>query len=120
MHEITHLPYQPWCSTCVASRGRDDQHRKRVPGPERDPTGAEAAKVYFDFGFFRARLSAPSGPFLVGVCRATGFKIALVVKDRLARNLSTINAILNGLRQMGHHGTLILRSDGDSTLLELV
>eukprot|EP00972_Heterocapsa_arctica_P035633 5242807-Heterocapsa_arctica.AAC.1 len=35
-HSLTHVPYAPWCSTCVKSRGRDDAHRqlKRRQGPE--------------------------------------------------------------------------------------
>jgi hypothetical protein len=26
MHELTHLPYQPWCEACVRGRGRDLPH----------------------------------------------------------------------------------------------
>eukprot|EP00973_Karenia_brevis_P020449 2808081-Karenia_brevis.AAC.1 len=25
-HEIDHLPYAPWCRSCVAGRGKADQH----------------------------------------------------------------------------------------------
>ena len=26
-HNLTHMPYQPWCPACVMSKGRPDQHR---------------------------------------------------------------------------------------------
>ncbi len=26
MHELTHLPYEPWCPICVASKGRAKSH----------------------------------------------------------------------------------------------
>lgn len=34
LHELTHLPYAPWCESCVRGRGRDLPHRKVEP-PER-------------------------------------------------------------------------------------
>eukprot|EP00972_Heterocapsa_arctica_P053459 7873940-Heterocapsa_arctica.AAC.1 len=45
-HALTHVPYAPWCSTCVKSRGRDDAHRKlqQRRGPE---------VVQCDYTFFR-------------------------------------------------------------------
>jgi hypothetical protein len=29
-HELTHLPYRPWCSVCVQAKARDDPHRKQT------------------------------------------------------------------------------------------
>ena len=26
MHELTHLPYEPWCPVCVANKGRPESH----------------------------------------------------------------------------------------------
>ena len=32
MKEITHLPFEAWCETCVATRNRDsERHEKREP-----------------------------------------------------------------------------------------
>eukprot|EP00972_Heterocapsa_arctica_P060316 8896878-Heterocapsa_arctica.AAC.1 len=28
-HNLTHVPYAPWCSDCVRGRGRDAGHPKR-------------------------------------------------------------------------------------------
>ena len=27
-HELTHMPHNSWCFSCVAGRGADDPHRK--------------------------------------------------------------------------------------------
>ena len=37
LHELTHIPYQPWCPACVAGRARRDQHRSEASrdAPER-------------------------------------------------------------------------------------
>ena len=58
-HELTHMPYQPWCSTCVASRGLDDQHRRRPAVPD-DPRHAQTPKVHFDWGFLGRDRALPS------------------------------------------------------------
>ena len=28
LHELTHLPYQPWCASCVCFRARSDRHER--------------------------------------------------------------------------------------------
>ena len=30
-HDLTHLPFRPWCADCVAGRAVDDPHRRLVP-----------------------------------------------------------------------------------------
>ena len=117
-HNITHLPYEPWCTTCVASKGTDDAHRRRVPGHSQDP--AQMAKVSYDYAFFRARPGSSPIPALIGVCKKTALKTADIVRDRHGRLPSTIQAVDNGLKTMGHHGAVTLRSDGEPALQDLL
>ena len=35
LHELTHLPYAPWCESCVRGRGKDLPHRKVEPPEKR-------------------------------------------------------------------------------------
>lgn len=52
-HCLTHVPYKPWCSSCVASRARADRHTRD------DSTYAGAATtVSFDFCYTK---SVPEG-----------------------------------------------------------
>ena len=48
-HFLTHIPYQPWCSSCVCFRARADQHQR---------TGAlrrgGVATISFDFAYTKA------------------------------------------------------------------
>ena len=59
-------------------------------------------------------------PFLVGVCGETSFKVAINVRDRLSDNMDTVQHVDMALRTMGHHGPIVLRSDGESSLHELL
>ena len=31
-HQLTHLPYRPWCAACVAGKGKTQYHRKLERG----------------------------------------------------------------------------------------
>ena len=33
-HNVTHMPYKPWCPVCVEAKGRDDPHRRHKAGNE--------------------------------------------------------------------------------------
>ena len=43
LHELTHLPFQPWCTVCMQNKGRSDPH-KGV-----DATHRAQTVVSFDF-----------------------------------------------------------------------
>ena len=113
-HNVTHLPYRAWCETCVASRGVDDPHHRR--SFEDRTSEGEIDKVLFDFAFFRPRLAAPSIPILVAISKRTGVRAACVVKDRQGQNPRTIHWVIRTLKEMGHHGPVCLRSDGEPTI----
>jgi hypothetical protein len=43
-HELTHLPFRSWCPTCVANKGRADNHAKQK---------SKMPVVQFDFCYFK-------------------------------------------------------------------
>ena len=45
-HNITHIPYRPWCEVCVAARGRSDPHKVIKVSHTMAPV------IAFDFAFF--------------------------------------------------------------------
>ena len=47
-HELTHVPFAPWCETCVTARGRATPHPTAVAVPEeRTPN-----PIVWDYAFF--------------------------------------------------------------------
>ena len=70
-HEATHLPYAPWCVSCVMGRGRGRQHKKKKDDEETD-----VAVVQFDFGFYGGRC------YLAGVCTVAKTVFARIVSKK--------------------------------------
>ena len=110
-HNITHTPAKAWCSTCVASKATADPHRRRRPEEVDDAAQHEIAKVYFDYGFFRNRVGSGQVPFLVATCKRTAMKKAFVTQDRTGGMPATVRLVEQCLRELGHHGPVVLRSD---------
>ena len=115
-HNVTHLPFAPWCEICVRTRSANHPHKRRTE----ENGDSETPKVYFDYGFFRSRVSTPLVPFLVGVCKKTNMKFTSVVRDRRGRRPLTITQVKKGLSDLGIHGEITLRADGEAALLDLL
>ena len=45
-HELTHVPFRPWCRHCVSGKAADDPHQRRHERRE-EP---EVAKASIDYG----------------------------------------------------------------------
>lgn len=54
-HELTHIPYAPWCECCVKHRARQDQHRRSGGAREAGPA------ISFDFAYTRPSGIGPLG-----------------------------------------------------------
>ena len=48
-HELTHVPYAPWCEACLCGAGRAGQHRRKVDVAD----GALKTVVQADYTFFQ-------------------------------------------------------------------
>lgn len=96
-HEKTHLPYRRWCSTCVASRLRDDGH------PARDLDEAEVDEVHFDYCFLRNVRGEDYAVVLVSKDRGTKVTNAHVVPNKGASFGWVVKQSIRDLEKMGYY-----------------
>ena len=118
-HELTHIPFRPWCRACVRGRGRADQHRIKSEHSSTVPL------VSMDYMFL--------GPPGQVADRATGSdKLPiLVVRDRWTRNIWAYacpskgtehpysgKAVLGALNKFGYR-KMILKTDQEPAIKKL-
>ena len=92
-HEVTHLPYQPWCEECVKCRAKAD---KVLP---EDPSEVERHHcIQGDFRFTKGQAA------LVLICSQTRYGLAVPVKGKtvsrkLAEEIVRFSLFLNHLEE---------------------
>ena len=69
-HDVSHVPYRPWCRFCVMGRGLERRHLTQ--SGDRDD---DRPRVFADYG----HLSGDSTPLLVAKDRRTGMTFAAAV-----------------------------------------
>lgn len=72
-HELTHLPFRSWCPTCVANKGRVDNHPKQT---------SKMPVVQFDFCYFKTAGEQTLTQILTGIDVETGMAMATIVSDK--------------------------------------
>ena len=50
-HDLTHIPFQPWCEVCVTGRAKDDPHQRRPLQPGGSVAMDEWEQVQLDYSF---------------------------------------------------------------------
>ena len=129
-HELTHLPYQPWCTACLKHRARQGQHRRTGKSHEQGcPT------VSFDFCYVKSSGSGAIGEeaedgaqaglevergalLLIAVCSQTGYLLALPVKSK--NQMSLITHELLAFTQVLGHEEVQYYSDNEPTLRQIL
>ena len=71
-HDVSHVPYRPWCRFCVTGRGLERRHLTQ--SGDRDD---DRPNVFAVYGY----LSGDSTPLLVAKDRRTGMTFAAAVSD---------------------------------------
>ena len=59
MHNLTHLPFQPWCEHCVATRGKEDPHKQSVT---KATSSDDSSKPWLSFDFCYTSTSSCTDP----------------------------------------------------------
>ena len=129
-HELTHLPYEAWCTACLKHRARQDQHRRTGKAHEQGcPT------ISFDFCYVKASGSGAVGGeeedgaqaglevergalLMVAVCSQTGYLLALPVKSK--NQMSLITHELLAFTQILGHEEVQYYSDNEPTLRQIL
>ena len=117
-HEVTHVPYKPWCQICVKGRGLEKPHRQ---SDDHDVLREDQIpKMTFDWAHFRDRDGGPTVPVLVGLDQKSGHRTAVLTTDRVASNPDTVSHVVTSIQREGHHGPLEIRTDGEPALVDLM
>ena len=110
-HNVSHLPYRSWYPQCVAGRGKDHAHHARLKSEE-----SRGEEVHFDYAFLRNEEGGERATVLVGRCRRSKFLTAHVVPSKGESEEWVVDEVMKDLRNMGHHGQLLLRGDQERSL----
>jgi hypothetical protein len=106
-HELTHLPFRPWCIDCVAGRAADDPHRRAPAEVENgDP------KVSVDYGFITSDDGTETRTLLV--MKVSGCKViaAKCVRGKGRADPHATSWLVEQLRRLGL-GKFSLQADGE-------
>ena len=114
-HELTHLPFRSWCPTCVANKGRADNHPKQK---------SKMPVVQFDFCYFKTAGEPTTSAILTGIDVETGMVMATMVGDKQQDFQYHVNCIQSFLMECGRVQAIlnstILQSDQEDHLIALL
>lgn len=120
LHELTHLPFAPWCEACVRGRGKDMPHRKVEPAERR-----LMPMVCLDW--FIAASSDEQGQRVEGATDVllltdaeTGYVAAIPAKSKSAESHPHLVEIVVKFLGLMRHEKVKLRSDGEPAIKALV
>jgi hypothetical protein len=106
-HELTHLPFRPWCPDCVSGRAADDPHRRIV----RDADDG-VPKVSVDYGFISSDDGEDTRAILVLKVSGTKVVSAKCVSGKGRVDPFAVGWLVDELRRLGL-GRCILQADGE-------
>ena len=89
-HNKTHIPFRPWCASCVAGRMPTVHHH---PDPKAFETMGTVPEVHLDYCFFRKEKGTPSIPTLILKDRGSRALAAHVIPNRGADSEWTVRQV---------------------------
>ena len=114
LHNLVHVPYQPWCRLCVASRAPDQPHHQ-IPRTE-DPQRISLVEI--DYAFLSSGMVEDRTlPILIVHCQKTGHGFGVVARSKGRADGAQITHVLRFLQESGHTGAIRLRSDGEHAIV---
>ena len=115
VHRRTHYPLRSWCAQCVAGRAKSWPHfRQEVSDDGGVPT------ICFDYCFWRDHPGGESVPVLVGRGRKPKMMIAHVVPFKGGGVDWLVGQLVRDLRKMGVHGKVVLESDQENPIVDVL
>ena len=114
-HNLSHCNYRSWCPICVAGAADDRRHELRAPD------GSTCPEVGSDYGFLRnRRLDKASRPMLVSKYRGVGPFAAHMVPRKGVGGGWIVQQYLRDLRKWGLRHKVLLRTDGEPAIVDLL
>ena len=111
-HQLTHIPFAPWCRACIAGSGRGAPHFRHGGGAE---TAAATPVVSLDYFFLGLTDSTGEGttPTLVLCHGNTTYSLGLIVPRR-GPVPDAVRGVCVFLQELGC-ARMIFKSDGLET-----
>ena len=112
-----HCPYRPWCAHCVSGAANAPAHVARE-GVADDGT----PEVHCDYAFFRDQSGDRENTVTVLVTKdrkSTGLS-ADVVPKKGAGGGYAVKQLDRNIKKFGNHGKVVLRSDGEVAIRDLL
>jgi len=116
LHRATHLPFREWCPECVAGAANDFPHRRQGKSSEQLPV----PEVHVDYCFPRDSVGGDYVVVLVARDRETKMTVAHVVPVKGADQEWVAEQLVRDMLKFGHHGDLILKSDQEPAVVDLL
>ena len=118
MHELTHLPFAPWCRFCVLARSQSDPHRRT----RKHQGDATVPVVSFDFCFARQVQQEKADPIIVMRDHRTRMTFAHLLPGKSTANeiysKHVLNTVLRDLEYLAHK-KVVLKSDQEPAMTAL-
>jgi hypothetical protein len=108
-HDLTHLPFRPWCADCVAGRAADDPHRRAAREEDDGPT-----KVSVDYGFISEKVGDAEVQRTILVMKVGGYKVVMArcVQGKGRADPHAVGWLVDQLRRLGI-SRCVLQADGE-------
>ena len=115
-HNLTHLPYRSWCSICVESKGRANNHPQQKT--------SKLPVVQCDFAYIKGIHDKQVIPVLTAIDVETGMSMAIMVQDKQKQFTYLTQCLQTFLTECGRTQAIlaptILQSDQEEYLVSLL
>ena len=114
MHNLTRLPFQPWCEHCVATRAREDPHKQAVT---KATSSDDSSKPWLSFDFcFTSTSNCPAPPAVALVMNWSKAFLSVPVKKRGGQ--ASISHMVEGIVHFGTqlgYSSICLKADNEGS-----
>ena len=115
-HNLTHLPYRSWCTICVESKGRANNHPQQKT--------SKLPVVQCDFAYIKGIHDKQVIPVLTAIDVETGMSMAIMVQDKQKQFTYLTQCLQTFLTECGRTQAIlaptILQSDQEEYLVSLL
>ena len=111
LHNMTHIPFQPWCVVCQEAKGRASQHKKQK-------ASTKTSKIQLDYAYIRQPQDKEPTTILTWVESLTGLAGSLMTTKTGSRSTTAWRS--SDLYQATRLAQSTLQCDGEPALVKLV